>query len=978
MYRISFGLVGLILSLLVVARNLDFLPDPDAAAIERRRVVCESVAVECALASQRKEKPEVAATFARSLARRHPDVLSVGIRDASGRLAVDTGDHESHWTGHSDDKSTPTHMYANVPLKDGSAWARVEVAFRPLPYSGLWRYFGGALMPLLAFVGVGGFLATTFYLRTVFHRVDLAQTKVVPQRVRTTLNTLAEGVLVLDRNGVIALANESFARSVGTTADELRGKKVSDLPWHTGTVELKAEDHPWVRVLKNAAPQMGQVLGLRTGDGKTMSVNATPIFGDDGSCRGALTTFDDLTAVEKAKAAAEAASKAKGEFLANVSHEIRTPMNAIMGMTELVLEGKLTTEQRECLGIVGESAASLLGVINDLLDLSKIEAGKFDLDPVEFNLRETLDDTLQTLAFRAHNKGLELGCDVNTTVPEVMIGDPVRLRQVIVNLVGNAIKFTASGEVTLAAWVEQRDRGVAQLHFTVTDTGVGIPTDKLRAVFEPFTQADASTTRRFGGTGLGLTISAHLVGLMGGSIWAESELGYGSVFHFTATFGLPTVEVERRSASDLILTQDMRALVVEDHPTTRRTLAATLETLGLRPTAVSTSSAARDALNGAEADPFVVVLVASQLPDEDGFELADEIARTRASSVLVTIPTSHLQRDIERCRQIGAGHLRKPVRRADVRRALRQLLEPDASHTNVQADSHWLPAAVPDAPTGLRVLLVEDNPFNQKVATLKLERWGHSVRVAACGRDALAALDTEAFDVLFTDIQMPDMDGYALTAAIRQREIPTGHRLPVIAMTAHAMKGVREQCLAAGMDDYVSKPIRDEDLLSALRRTVPTSGPTSAASSASDTFDYGVQETGEFAMPAALDEEAVLARVGGNRDTLRGLVEVLYQDCNTQMAELDAALRDGDPRRVQVAAHTIKGMVAFFGAGSAVETALRLEQAGERGELTGASHTFAELARHLEALATALASYAPPPDDGWQYGRGETIPAGWV
>ncbi len=277
----------------------------------------------------------------------------------------------------------------------------------------------------------------------------------------------------------------------------------------------------------------------------------------------------------------------------------------------------------------------------------------------------------------------------------------------------------------------------------------------------------------------------------------------------------------------------------------------------------------------------------------------------------------------------------------------------------------------------MRILLVEDNPFNQKVAAMKLERWGHLVRVAVNGREALAALDADEFDVLFTDIQMPDMDGYALTAAVREREAGTGCRLPVIAMTAHAMKGVRERCLAAGMDDYVSKPVRDEELLAALRRVAPRN-PAAGVFSVGDTFGSAAQDTGELVVPPAFDEEAVLARVGGNRDTLRGLVEVLYQDCNTQMAELDAALRAGDAPRVQQAAHTVKGMVAFFGARATVEAALRLERAGERGELVGASHAFAELARELEALAAALAPFAPAPDDGWQYGRGETIPAGWV
>jgi signal transduction histidine kinase/DNA-binding response OmpR family regulator/HPt (histidine-containing phosphotransfer) domain-containing protein len=985
MKRVSLGLVSLLLSLLLLSRALGLLPDPDRAAVERRQAVCEAVAVEYSLAVRRPDGPATAAAFARTMLRRHPEMVSLGVRDAAGKLLLQEGDHDASWGDHDAEVSTPTHLSAGVFWPDGKKWGQVELCFRPLPWSGLWRYVGGSLFPLLAFFWAGAFVVIAWYLRTVFHKVDGAPSSAVPQRVRDTLNTLAEGVLILrSKDQRIMLANESFARSVGKTPEQLQGKRMHDLPWLLAKTEAMPDDYPWVRAVRESALQTGAILRLRTDDAeRTVSVNSCPIVEDDGTCKGVLATFDDLTVVERAREAAEAASKAKGEFLANVSHEIRTPMNAIIGMTDLVLEDNLTPEQRECMGIVSESATSLLGIINDLLDLSKIEAGKFDLDPVDFDPRATLDDILQTLAQRAHKKGVELAGDVGPAVPDTVVGDPVRLRQIVVNLVGNAIKFTSDGEVVVRVAVDKQEGGEALLHFTVTDTGVGIPANKLKAIFEPFVQADGSTTRKFGGTGLGLTISSHLVGLMGGDIWAESELGRGSVFHFTARFGVGAAAEHTRT--DVPILRGLPVLVVDDHPVSRHALVGALEALGLRPTAADGAEAALAALNRAQAagEPFPLALVDATLPGPDGFDLAQRVVyEGLAGSVVMLIPAADLQRDTDLARRAGAAaHLRKPVKRAELVKALRRVTDPVEAQPARPTVRVGHPAdRVADllAPAGLRILLVEDNPFNQKVSVMKLERWGHRVRVAACGREALAALAEAEFDLLFTDIQMPDMDGYELTAAVRRREAVTGRRIPVVAMTAHAMKGVREKCLAAGMDDYVSKPIRDDDLLAAIRRVARP--PVTPETAAAATGSFALQDTAEnIQLPAepapapVFDEAAMLDRVGGNRDVLRGLIEVFYQDCTALMAELNAALRAGDGPRVQAAAHTIKGMVSFFGAAAAVEAAVWLEKAGQRGELAGATGQFQRLADELEQMGEALAAFAPPPRAGWHLGCGELV-----
>ena len=816
-------------------------------------------------------------------------------------------------------------------------------------------------------------------------------------RFRKLVQSSLIGVMVARLDGSIVEANDAFLAIVGYSRGELeqgfvRWDALTPEQHRAGDQKAIAQLHatgtclPWE---KEYVHKQGHLVPILVG--------VTMLEGSETECicfvvditRQKRTEQELLHAKEAAEAAnrqlqsakeaADAANQAKSQFLANMSHEVRTPMNAIIGLTELVLNSPLTVRQTDYLKMVLQSAESLLSIINDVLDFSKVESGKIELEETPLRIRECVGDALKALALRAHGKGLELALDIHSDVPDWVLGDAGRLRQVIINLVGNAIKFTPAGEVVVTVntsaecRVQNADSNLptsdnsplctlhsalpphAELLFCVSDTGIGIPENKIGKVFEAFEQADSSTTRQYGGTGLGLAIVKRLVELMHGRVWIESELNRGSKFYFTVQLPLCDEPSERDETPRRSAIRGTRCLIVDDNATNRRILEEIVKSWEMLPTTCGSGAEALVALRtgAAAGQRFELVLTDINMPGMDGFGLVEAMRADAelADTTVIILTSGDRPNDASRAEKLAVSQrLLKPVKQSELFDAIAAALGMQVSEPEATSQEQT-PALV----RTLKILLAEDSLVNQRLAVGLLERHGHDIVVANNGQEAMNALSQQSFDLVLMDVQMPELDGLEATRRIRHREQQAGNgHVPIIAMTAHALKGDRERCLAAGMDEYVAKPIRERQLLAAIRAVLPDAGGFREASSE-------LHKQSEIGRPEletpVIDWNAALETCGGDHALLRDIVEAFLEEQPRRLAEIRRGIDERDFELLNRAAHTVKGSMRYFSAQGVYERALALEQLGASHTVEGADLEVRRLEQELEKLLPHLVDY---------------------
>ena len=784
-------------------------------------------------------------------------------------------------------------------------------------------------------------------------RTDITDRKLMENQLNDQLHLVEElieaiplPVYLKDTQGRYLRLNRAFELFFDTQRERFIGKTLHDLlSPEDAAVHIEKDKELF---LHGGVQSYEAVVHSRDGHRHDAIYRKAVLTRRDGSIQGLLGIIIDITERKQAEAevmlardAAEAASRAKSEFLANMSHEIRTPMNGVIGMTDLALDTELSDEQREYLMIVKSSADSLLTIINDILDFSKIEAGKLQIENISYDLHRVVSDTLKTVVLKAHEKGLELIFEILPGVPNYVLGDPGRLRQVLTNLVGNAIKFTERGEISVRVSLISETKNTAELHFSVADTGIGIAQDKQGQIFEAFTQEDTSTTRRYGGTGLGLSISRRLVELMGGRMWLESEIGKGSIFHFSMRLDIDQFPqtVQQDPFVDL---HGRRILVVDDNETNRRVLGGMLATWEVEAVLADGAERAWQILAASE-QAFDGIILDAHMPEVDGYELAQWI-KTRMDDPppMLMLSSGALRGDAERCRAIGIhGFFAKPISSEELVAALCRIFGLEKKVREAASTPVVTRHSVNELQRSLRILLVEDHPVNQKLAIGLLEKWGHRVTLASDGRECINLIPAHRFDLVLMDMQMPVMGGVESTLWIRRREREEGlPRLPIIAMTAAAMQGDRETCLAAGMDDYISKPIKAAVLFEKLQ-------------------SFGA----EIEMLETLPEDFDYARalLDADQETVEIISPVFIETWPIDLKKLHEGLAQDDSGLIERTAHNLRAALATFHAMPASRIAADIERRANMQRLDGLSLEIESLASEVASLILALENLKAAP-----------------